>query len=116
MKTIVKDLETRDDFKNFIEENKNKLVIVKASATWCGPCKRIKDDFMNLFNNLPENVILVELDIDEADDIASHLKIKKVPTIMNYVGGLPMDIYETSNINDIKQFFEKCKVHLNMGF
>ena len=59
-------------------------------------------------------VILIELDIDEADDIAAYLKIKKVPTIMNYVNGLPMDIYETSDINQIKQFFDKCKFHLSM--
>lgn len=116
MKTIVTDLEERDEFKNFIQENKDKLIVVKASATWCKPCKRIKDDFMTLFNNLPDGVVLIDLDIDVADDIASFLKIKKVPTIMNYVGGLPMDIYETSNIDEIKQFFEKCKAHINMGF
>jgi len=112
--TIVDFLETRNEFKNFIERNKNKLIIVKTSATWCGPCKKIKNDFMSLYNQLPVDVILIELDIDEADDIAAYLKIKKVPTIMNYVNGLPMDIYETSDINQIKQFFDKCKFHLSM--
>ena len=65
---VVDYLETRNDFKSFIEQNKNKLIIVKASATWCGPCKRIKNDFMSLYNQLPSGVILIELDIDEADD------------------------------------------------
>lgn len=111
---VIDSLETRNDFKSFIEQNKNKLIIVKASATWCGPCKRIKNDFMSLYNQLPSGIILIELDIDEADDIAAYLKIKKVPTIINYVNGLPMDIYETSDIEQIKQFFEKCKLHLSM--
>ena len=116
MKQIVDNIETREEFKNFIEKNKNQLIIVKASATWCGPCKRIKDDFLSMFNNMPDNVILIELDIDEADDVAQHLKIRKVPTIMNFVNGLPMDIYTTSDVNQIKQFFDKCNAHLSMGF
>jgi len=116
MKLIVNNIETRDNFKNFIQENKDHLIIVKASATWCGPCKRIKKDFFTMFNDLPDNVILIELDIDDADDVAHFLKIKKVPTIMNFIDGQPMDIYTTSDITHIKQFFDKCKVHLSMGF
>ena len=116
MKLIVNDIETRDDFKNFITTHSDQLIIVKASATWCGPCKRIKNDFLTMFNNLPDNVILIDLDIDEADDVAQYLKIRKVPTIMNFVNGLPMDIYTTSDISQIKQFFDKCNAHLSMGF
>ena len=116
MKLIVNDIETRDDFKNFITTHSDKLIIVKASATWCGPCKRIKNDFLTMFNNLPDNVILIDIDIDEADDVAQYLKIRKVPTIMNFVNGLPMDIYTTSDVSQIKQFFDKCNVHLSMGF
>ena len=116
MKLIVNDIETRDDFKNFITTHSDQLIIVKASATWCGPCKRIKNDFLTMFNNLPDNVILIDIDIDEADDVAQYLKIKKVPTIMNFVNGLPMDIYTTSDVSQIKQFFDKCNAHLSMGF
>ena len=116
MKLIVNDIETRDDFKNFITAHSDQLIIVKASATWCGPCKRIKNDFLTMFNNLPDNVILIDIDIDEADDVAQYLKIRKVPTIMNFVNGLPMDIYTTSDVTQIKQFFDKCNVHLSMGF
>lgn len=116
MKLIVNDIETRDDFKNFITTHSDQLIIVKASATWCGPCKRIKNDFLTMFNNLPDNVILIDIDIDEADDVAQYLKIRKVPTIMNFVNGLPMDIYTTSDVSQIKQFFDKCNAHLSMGF
>tara|TARA_Y100000590_G_C15135291_1_gene794033 strand:+ start:247 stop:597 length:351 start_codon:yes stop_codon:yes gene_type:complete len=116
MKYIVNNLETREELKEFLQNHENKVVILKASATWCGPCKRIKDDFNKFFNAMPDGVTLIELDIDDADDIASFLKIRKVPTMMNFVNGRPMDIYATAQLHEVKQFFEKTKTHLSMSF
>tara|TARA_Y100000389_G_C17458598_1_gene519947 strand:- start:3063 stop:3413 length:351 start_codon:yes stop_codon:yes gene_type:complete len=116
MKYIVNNLETRQELKEFLQNHKNKVVILKASASWCDPCKRIKDDFNRLFNDMPEGVSLIELDIDDGDDIATFLKIRKVPTMMNFVNGRPMDIYTTAEIHEVNQFFEKTKTHLTMGF
>ena len=112
MKQIVDHLETRQEFKEFMVANKSKVIIVKASATWCGPCKRIKNDFMRMFHALPDGAILVEIDIDEADDIAAFLKIKKVPTMMNFVNGMPMDAVATGNIDEVKMFFDKTRTHM----
>ena len=39
---------TRDEFKKML--TKDKVTIVKASADWCGPCKRIADYVMNYLN------------------------------------------------------------------
>ena len=41
----------RTDLKTFIESNKH--VIVRVSATWCGPCKKIAPLIEERVNNLP---------------------------------------------------------------
>ena len=107
MTKIIANLETREEFKEFLQENKNKVVIVKASAGWCGPCKRIENDFMKLYKEICPNAILVLLDIDIADDIASYLKIRKIPTMLNFVNQRPMDALQSSNLEEIKMFFQK---------
>lgn len=112
MKQILNDLVTREEFKELVQSNLDKVVILKAGATWCGPCKRIKGGFMELFNSLPDNVILVDIDIDESDDIANFLKIKKIPTMMNFVGGRPMDVLASGNMDEVKHFFDKTLGHL----
>jgi len=113
MTQIIASLETREEFKEFLHQNKDKVVIVKASATWCRPCKRIEKDFMNMYKTICPNAILVLLDIDDADDIASHLKIRKIPTMLNFVNERPMDALQSSNLEEVKMFFQKTAAHLN---
>jgi thiol-disulfide isomerase/thioredoxin len=84
---------------------KNLLVIIKISATWCGPCKNKK--FLESYHNLKssysnfDNVKFVELDIDNDNEIIENkkyydLEIDSVPTFLisnngsftkKYVGG-----------------------------
>jgi thiol-disulfide isomerase/thioredoxin len=69
-------------------EYKNKTLIIKFGATWCGPCKKIKDLCNKCFLQMSENVICFDIDIDENIEIFSALKTKKmvkgVPTILGY--------------------------------
>uniref|UniRef100_A0A6C0KFE2 Thioredoxin domain-containing protein n=1 Tax=viral metagenome TaxID=1070528 RepID=A0A6C0KFE2_9ZZZZ len=111
MKTVKRNLKTRQEFKNYIEQNKNIVVIVKVSATWCGPCKKVEPYITELYENTPKNIIMVELDGDDDDDTVAYLKIRKFPTFISYVHGEKTDIYETSQPNEIKEFFNKAIAH-----
>jgi thioredoxin-like negative regulator of GroEL len=112
MTQIIASLETRQELKEFFAQNKNRVIILKASATWCGPCKRIEKDFLEMYKTMCPNAILLLIDIDDADDIASFLKIRKVPTMLNFVDGRPMDAVASSNLEEIRDFFQKTKAHL----
>ena len=100
------ELTKRDEFKLFVKNNES--VIVKASATWCGPCKRSTPFFMQIFNeNIPKKIKLVKLDVDEGDDLAHYLRIKQMPTYIHFYRGEPQEIYMSSNKNEIINFFNK---------
>jgi len=99
------ELKTRDELATFIK--KHPVVILKFTATWCGPCKRIASLVKELFSEMPSNVFMVVIDIDKARDIASYLNIKSVPTMCNYVKGEPMDSVIGSNSEKIISFFKK---------
>lgn len=84
---------------------KNQIVVIKVSASWCGPCKN--KNFLESYHNLKHqysmnpNVKFIELDIDEDVDILEDKKyydidIDSVPTfllskngkfIKKYIGG-----------------------------
>jgi thioredoxin-like negative regulator of GroEL len=104
------ELITRGQFKLFIQDHNH--IIVKACATWCGPCKRSTPFFMENFNKLPEKVKMVNLDVDVGSDLARYLKIKSMPTFIHFYRGEPMEIYMSSDETSILQFFEAVKKYL----
>ena len=69
----------------------NTCVVIKISASWCGPCKN--ENFLNNYNKLKKNhagvstVKFVELDIDNDSDIIDDKKyydieVSSVPTFL----------------------------------
>ena len=88
-------LTTRDEVIEYLKTHK--IVIIKFTATWCGPCKRSLPLVTELFNQMPNNISMIVVDIDKGRDIASAMKIKSVPTMYNYIDGSPMDSVIGSN-------------------
>lgn len=100
-KVIIRD---RNTFKNYVKANK--YVIVKVSATWCGPCKKSTPYVENCYRQMPTNVNMVVLDADDCSDVCSYLKIKSVPTIITYIDGGPYNYLISSDEKEIISFFQ----------
>lgn len=99
---------TKEDLEKVLQYNK--ITILKASATWCRPCKAIASYVEELFDKTPQNVQIIYLDVDEGLELFNHLKLRKVPTFISFVGNDKMDVYETADKTKIAQFFQKIKL------
>jgi thioredoxin 1 len=104
-------LNDREDFKQFIKTNNH--VIVKITAKWCGPCKKSKPLFENLFLNLPNSFKYIEVDVDECKKLSGIFKAKSIPTFINYIDGYPQDVVVGGDEEVIKSFFTKTKARLS---
>ena len=99
------------------------LIIIKFTASWCGPCKNIKSTTEEYIKKLPSSIKYVEIDIDESLDLYVFLKNKKmvngIPAILAYYPGekdnfyVPDDSCLGGNINNVKMFFERCLKYVN---
>lgn len=73
-----------------VNSEQNKTTIVKLHATWCQPCKNMSKWLAT--QKLPENVSVVEVDIDMDDDIANHFHVSSIPCTMKFDKSLePVD-------------------------
>ena len=62
-----------------IDKTEQHCLLLKFTASWCGPCKTIKPICDKYFKSLPENVIISEIDIDESMDLLSlELELKQL--------------------------------------
>ena len=59
------------------------LIILKFTAQWCGPCKKIKTLCSNFEKVKPDSIQYYEIDIDESLEL--YMKMKK----MKMLNGIP---------------------------
>lgn len=66
-------------------------VMVDFSATWCGPCQRLKPIVEELAKEYDGKVKIASFDIDSSPGIPSQFNIRSVPTMILFKGGKPVD-------------------------
>jgi thioredoxin 1 len=64
-------------------------VLVKFTAEWCGPCKKIEPVFVDLVNVF--NVKLLEVDVDKCVDVSEAYSISSMPTFIMFKNGTAVD-------------------------
>ena len=73
-------LEIENNDISFLKD-KECLILFYFTATWCGPCQKIKPMIKQLSEGLDSSKGEVYMvDIDENDSLALDLKVKAVPT------------------------------------
>lgn len=106
----------RQEFKQLLKQQSGKTIIIKCYADWCKPCTRIADDVSKLVEQLSDDYIFMSLNIDDDDDVASYLKVRKLPTFLSYVKGEPMYSYMGADINEVKKFLQKLQAGNSFNF
>lgn len=72
-----------DNLDNFIIENNDKIILLYFGASWCGPCKKLKDrlDNSETKKDLPNLCVgYIDIDGDENNEIVTTYDIKNLPT------------------------------------
>jgi len=62
----------------------NMPVLVKFTASWCKPCKRIAPKFEALSKEHKNSLIFLEVDFDSNQKLAKHLGAGLLPTFQLY--------------------------------
>lgn len=100
--------ETRKEFQTLMKELSSHIVIIKCYAEWCQPCKNIKQLVEDRFEMIrSSDKILLYLNVDEQDDVATYLKIRSMPTLISYKEGMRQNICEGAVEKNINNFFRE---------
>ena len=68
-----------------------KLVIVDFWATWCGPCRMLSPLLDEVEAEMEDQVEVVKVNVDDADEIAMRYRIMSIPTLLFFKGGELVD-------------------------
>ena len=67
------------------------LVLVDFTAEWCPPCRILSPHLDALARELPANVVVAKVDVDEQPELAARFGVQGIPAIIFFRDGLPVD-------------------------
>ena len=89
--------------------SKNEYVVVKFSAEWCGPCKRIHPLYEKHSNSEKyTSVCFVHVDVDEARDICEKYSIEGMPTFILFQNNEEVSRFAGANEGKLNDMLNKC--------
>lgn len=71
-----------------------RLLIVDATASWCGPCKHMDRTTWvdpRVVEWIGAHAIAIQVDVDRARPVAQRLRVRAMPTLIVYAGGRELD-------------------------
>ena len=80
---------SNDNFAELLESEK--LVIVDFWATWCGPCRMLSPILDEVEEEMSEQIQVVKVNVDDADEIAAQYRIMSIPTLLFFKNGELVD-------------------------
>mmetsp|Transcript_7167 Transcript_7167/g.10660 ORF Transcript_7167/g.10660 Transcript_7167/m.10660 type:complete len:170 (-) Transcript_7167:208-717(-) len=99
------------DFKPEYEWDKligsDKITIVRFTASWCKPCKRVEPVFYELAN-IHKSHRFVTVDVDDNDELYQSLGIVGIPHIRIYKEGNVLHSISGENKTEIESMINDC--------
>lgn len=103
----VYEIDSIDTLNSMIDEceKNDKYLVIKASATWCGPCRAIKPKYHEMAQKFP-NAVFASFDVDEQQEIAEQLTISAMPTFIVIKSRYMLKRVEGTSLSSIQEVLE----------
>lgn len=60
----------------------NNVTLIDFTATWCGPCQKLKPELHALAEEFKGKAKFVEVDVDKSQDLAAKYEVEGMPTLV----------------------------------
>jgi len=102
---MVKHIGSVQELDKAFSEAGDKLVLIDFYATWCGPCKTIAPELEKLAGQHP-NVVVLKVDVDDAEDVAQKYEISAMPTFKLFHKGKEIGMVMGANLPKLEDLFK----------
>lgn len=88
--------------------DQEEYILYYFTASWCGPCQRIWDDFLKLSENY-SNVLFFKIDISDEDntEICGACKVDSVPSFLLFKDRTYIERVVGANLKSVEDMLNK---------
>lgn len=90
----------------FLQNNQDKVVLVKFFTTWCPPCRELQKNLESLLRER-KDLLVLEVDAEKFREIAEkpEFAVRAVPTLfLFYNGKMIKKASGSMNVHQLKEF------------
>lgn len=85
------------------------IKVIKFSAKWCGPCRKMATDYNALISQaIYSQIEFSNVDIDESPDDATDYNITSLPTVVVTADGKEIGRHIGANITSIRALLDSA--------
>uniref|UniRef100_A0A8C4WYA2 Thioredoxin n=1 Tax=Eptatretus burgeri TaxID=7764 RepID=A0A8C4WYA2_EPTBU len=95
-------------FDKLLAESGGKLVVLKFTAKWCGPCNMIQPFYEELAL-LHRNIIFCVVDVDVVQDVVQQCEVFSMPTFVFFRNQTVVNRFSGANKGKLKEHVERLK-------
>merc|ERR1711862_317262 len=97
--TIVETIQSIEQWENLLSKSKSTIIVVKFTAEWCKPCKKIDSFYTNTLA-CKYAAIFIKIDVDALDELAAMYNIVIMPTFLIFYNGKKVDKEFKGGLNE----------------
>ena len=100
-----------DDVTNITDEeqweaillsSKARPIVVKMTASWCAPCKRIDPSYVLLARKHAKGMKFYRIDVDELEDVSESLEVDLMPSFLLFEDGKEIQRVKGANVRELE--------------
>jgi thioredoxin 1 len=77
--------------KNFLQQIKSNVTLVDFWASWCVPCKMMAPVLNEIAEEVPANVKVCKVNVEEYQSLATKYSVRGIPTMLLFRNGKEID-------------------------
>ena len=90
---------------NIDEISQDKKVIIDFFAEWCGPCKKIAPQYIELSKKFTD-IDFYKCNVDETSELSEQFDVNALPTFIFLLNGKVVNKLEGADIEGLKKLIE----------